>query len=294
MIFQTIWNMMMSLLITPKTYSSLPECYRHLRPFGEEVRFDHKKCKDTKQRLYVKRILKGYVYHCHNCGCHGIYSTQPGSLSPNKTLEQLQNIKKKPSKPIQTGNLSLSEGFDPILSMPAARWVQKYGILKEEATRYGFGMKGNRLILPVYDAQGKLIYYQARNLETPTKKNPKYLNVRAKDAKNVFFKSKGTYPHKTAVIVEDILSAIKTGRHAQSYALLGSYIPLGFAEELQEYDQAIIWLDPDKTKDAMRYSRQFTAIVGIPIHVCISNKDPKEHSSEYLANRIKRFHKTNV
>jgi len=267
-----------------KMENQLSHSYFHNEPVGEEIRFSHEECNDTRDRLYVKRTRTGYLYHCHNCGLNG-WVHGKRSLSPKETLQALEKPKK--NQVVKDVKLNLPHEFTTQLSPKAQIWLEKYGITDDEANKFRFGMlpHRNRLLLPVYDSNDSLVYYQTRYLDKPTKQNPKYLNVRASGAKNVFF----ICNHRATdlcILVEDILSAIKVGRQVDSIALLGSYIPPRIVDILQGYARVCIWLDPDKRAEALKYSKQLNALLGVPVTPIISPKDPKEHSNVEIATFV--------
>lgn len=250
----------------------LSSMYHHQEMIGIETRFDHEECGDQRQRLYVKRTRAGYLYHCFNCNIHGFERADSG-MTPVQTLRALEKLKEY--QEVKCTKLYMPDDFTPDIPDTGKVWLYKYGITEEEIIRYKFGSyhNGSRLFLPVFDGDD-LIYYQGRLL---VGKGPKYLNVRAAGAKNVFFKSHQT-DCSTLCITEDILSAIKVGRHVQGLALLGSYMPLSLTQIIKGYERVYLWLDPDKRKEAAKYAKQFSSLTGISVIPLFTDKDPKEHS----------------
>lgn len=247
--------------------------HQHQEMVGTEVRFDHEECNDQRQRLYVKRTQAGYLYHCFNCNMHG-FQRNNGSMAPVQTLRAIEKLKEY--REVKSTKLYIPDDFTTDIPDTGRVWLYTYGITEEEIVRYKFGSynSGSRLFLPVFDGPD-LVYYQGRLL---TGKGPKYLNVKAAGAKNVFFKSYQTNCN-ILCITEDILSAIKVGRHVQGLALLGSYMPLSLTQIIKGYRRVYLWLDPDKRKEAAKYAQQFSSLTGIPITPLFTDKDPKEYSN---------------
>lgn len=257
----------------------LNSMYHHQEMIGTEVRFNHEECQDKRERLYVKRTRKGYLYHCFNCNMHGFEWADSG-MTPAQTIRALEKLKEY--QEVKCTKLYMPNDFTPDIPDRGKVWLYKYGITEEEISEYKFGSycNGSRLFLPVFNGSD-LIYYQGRLL---TGRGPKYLNVKAAGAKNVFFKTK-RYSN-ILCITEDILSAIKVGRYVQGLALLGSYMPLSLTQIIKGYSRVYLWLDPDKRKEAAKYSQQFSSLTGVSIIPLFTDKDPKEHSDIFIKKTL--------
>ena len=248
-----------------------------------EMRYNHDECGDTRSRLYVKRTQKGFIYHCHNCG-HSGFSSTDGCLTPSETLRCLTEPQQY--QEVEATKLYLPDDFTTDIPDRGKVWLLKYGITMDEARHYKMGsyQSGNRLFLGVFDSNNNLVYFQGRYLGTVDKYNPKYLNVKAKGARDVYFRSGSG---RILCVVEDILSAIKVGRHVSGLALLGSYIPLSLINILNEgYDKVYIWLDPDKQKEAVKYSKLFGSMIDCPVIPILLDKDPKEYTNHAICTRL--------
>jgi hypothetical protein len=87
------------------------------------------------------------------------------------------------------------------------------------------------------------------------------------------------------VLVEDQVSAIKVSRQAECMALLGTHIPNWLFEHIIAHSQytsypILVWLDPDKHKESIVYSRVFRQYT--PSYPIISDKDPKYYNDEEI------------
>jgi len=167
-------------------------------------------------------------------------------------------------------------------------WLYKYGITDQDIKRYRFGFSEwyDRLIMPVFN-DGKLVYWQGRNLGKSTKDSPKYTNVKS-NRSSVYFQLL-TYPGKPVVLVEDILSAIRVNNAGyNSVALLGTNIGTYLVKELQQLRPTLVlvWLDPDKRLDCVKYACRLTAL-GVPTQPVITcDRDPKEYSQQEIKDLI--------
>ena len=264
----------------------LPDEYRHRESVGTEVRYNCPACGDTKERLYVTRTAKGHLYHCHNCAPKmSGFVYDKSTPTPTETLHRLSNP--QVNQIVEQSEIVLPKDFTPDIPMPGLAWLYKYGITDEEIQRYSFGYSSyhNRLVLPVYDADARLCYYQARTLGVPSKSNPKYINVRSKGKDGYFWQSarNSFWGCFNIVLVEDILSAVKVGRSCNCIGLLGSYIPSSLTSELVKYHKIYIWLDADKWKESIKYAIKLSAQMGKQVVPIYTEMDPKGYTTRDIA-----------
>lgn len=261
----------------------LPEQYRHYDDIGVMRRYNHEECGDGKERLYVTRTETGWIFHCHNCApvMSGRYISTKGDTPPSQTAKLIEATS-QPRLQIMSDEekVKLPEDFTLQIPREGASWLMSYGITEDEKKRYGIGFSPslNRLILPVYREGVGLVFWQGRYLGKANKKKPKYLSVMAKGQDKLFEIKNG---NARVVVVEDILSAIKVGRHTSAIALLGSYLPTTIYKRLSDYNKVGLWLDYDKYKDAVAYAkrlREFGHSV-INIHTPL---DPKEQTDQAI------------
>jgi hypothetical protein len=205
--------------------------------------------------------------------------------SPENTIISIQDIRNPRLKVVDKIHLPLD--YQTKLTPAGALWLCKYGITDEERRIYhiGFSPKLNRVILPIYDKDEKLAFWQGRLLETPSKTVPKYMSVQVKGAEKLFeIDSEGD----TVVVVEDMVSAIKVGRHAASIALLGSYIPHGLFKRLKKYKNIMMWLDADKYAESVKYSKRFREF-GFKVITMNTSLDPKAVNDETIKGYLTNF-----
>jgi hypothetical protein len=260
---------------------------------AEEVKSNCPRCGDTRERLYTKKVQGGYVRFCHNANCYKDDSfVRDKQQSPTDIIQQA-NLLHKTQESFEYENklLELPWDFSTELSRECILWLSKYNITSEEVREFniGFSKRMNRLILPVYNEDGVLIYYQGRNLGNVSKHNPKYLNVRQIGAKNVYFNNytRAVESPNALFIVEDILSAIKVGRVYKSKALLGSYFPKDFYSTIPLDIEAIyIWLDDDKYLTALAEAKRLKLLTNKFIRVIKTQQDPKCYDAQYIKELI--------
>jgi hypothetical protein len=246
-------------------------------PREELVRFNHQGCGDTKERLYVKRISGGYLFHCHNCApAFSGFAPDLQSMSPSQVGKELEV---KESKERDGSLLDLfPDDFTTNIHLRGWFWLEKYGITVDEVIEHniGWSQKNRRVILPVYDKEDptKLLMWQERAVYHDDK--PKYRTYRAVlgNSPPHFEIERG----KDVVVVEDMLSAIKVGRQYGALCLHGSYISQVLINKLAKYRTVFVWLDPDKYDVAVKYGVSM-AKRGLNVRVVKSVRDPKEYSN---------------
>jgi RNA polymerase subunit RPABC4/transcription elongation factor Spt4 len=163
----------------------------------------------------------------------------------------------------------------------AKSWLDQYGITDQEIRRLSivYNKKTRRLVLPLLDKWGNVLVYQQRKLFEDDPK-PKYLTTGGVNGVIWFPRPLDDYPEiDTVVVVEDIVSAIKVGRHIPCMPLLGTNLPVNTAVRLSEtFSGLIVWLDPDKKKEAHKLAIQFSGVFERTGTIW-SEKDPKDYSN---------------
>jgi DNA primase len=234
--------------------------------------------------LVVTRITTGWKWYCHRCHEKGIKFAK--GLSPTEWLRFNQ------AREVRANNVVSKVRFphgcvDEIPAIGLA-WLYKYGLTDLDIDRFNICYSNtlNRVVLPVYDSMGELVYYQARNLGEVTEKSPKYMNVKARGRKNIYFVVDQFGNGDRVVVVEDILSAIRVGNHECCYGLLNAYIPDDLILFLSKtYPEIVLWLDPDKINrmtDRVKRYRSF----GINVRMIRASQDPKYYTDDEIAKKL--------
>ncbi len=276
----------------------LADEYKFEGQVGEQRRFSHSECNDTRDRLYVKRTAKGWLFHCHNCAgnCSGFCYSNSKSLSPSRTLKRYEetkqgSIEEKQAQEQIYNSVSLPYDFTTEIPYKGVIWLDKYNISEQLIIKYNLGYSKilDRLILPVYNDAKEVIFWQGRNLGIIDKYNPKYKNCRI-PGKTVYLDTAiidNSYTNLTEIIiVEDILSAMKIGEYRRTIALLGSYISDSTLDTLKEFSYIKIWLDADKYLTAVKYATRIRQVLNKIVTVIYSIKDPKEYSESALLSYL--------
>lgn len=245
----------------------------------------------------VTRTNTGFICWCH--GCHKSYGIG-GAIPPRKEClrvsgelkaRMIQNPRKRvPS--VNTQTITKSSVYLPMditdeLPTSALVWLRLYGITQQEIQKYGFcwSPKYDRLVLPVRDENGRLVYWQGRYFGLD-KRQSKYINTKSSRG-NIWFDTGGDFP--ITVLVEDILSAIaisRTGK-ARAIALLGSFISDNLIVKLLSEDrQVCVWLDRDKRCDALVFTKRLN-VFGITAKTVSTVKDPKCYKPSTICKELR-------
>jgi len=239
----------------------------------------------------VARFLKHIP--CSNCGsrnnrgvyddgsewCFGCHDSTKASMSPlvarAKHGRQSGGNTNPDCKPLPS-DASVHFG------KPALDWLSKYDIPIETLIKEGVRWSEEwQQLLFTFGT-----FWQARNFR-PGKS--KYFTSGPHDDLLPIYFSPGDVQKRTLVITEDCLSAIKTayatalnGLQMHAMPLLGSHLPSVKLNRLARlYNQAIVWLDHDKGKEAQQIVARCRA-VGMTANVVITQHDPKDYTNEEI------------
>jgi DNA primase len=235
--------------------------------------------------LVVTRMETGWKWYCHRCGEKGIKHAK--GLSPSEWLKF--NKAKEVREHNVVSKVKLPHGMTTDIPATGLAWLYKYNLNDADISYYNiqYSTTLNRVVLPVYDSNMELVYYQARNLGEITARSPKYMNVKARGRKDIYF-DVGDIENPTddCVIVEDILSAIRVGKHLDTVALLNAYIPDELLlRQLITYEKIILWLDPDKWDRMSRKVKRFRSF-NYDVIMIRANQDPKYYTDVEIAEKL--------
>lgn len=165
----------------------------------------------------------------------------------------------------------------------AARvWLYKAGFSNQDIAVLGvyWCPRIERVVLPVRDAAGALIYWQARTLD-PTN-DRKYINPSVDKSRLLAKHGRGGL----VVLTEDLLSAYKVSRAGvQGWALMGTKLNDHItAEVIRTGLPVAVWLDADAPgRAAARKVGQELRACGVEVRDVVTEKDPKLLSRAEIA-----------
>lgn len=176
----------------------------------------------------------------------------------------------------------------------ALAWCKKYEITVEQLLKETiyYSAARDQLIFG-FEAEGKLLAYQARNLNAVSKAKRYFTCGDVNSLLPIYpcrFPVSGTINVRHLVLVEDCLSAIKVAATealgADAMPLLGSGINLRKLSQLRPfYDLLEVFLDPDMWHKSLNIVKQ-AQMLGFQARAVQSDRDPKEHSYAQLKDLL--------
>lgn len=241
-------------------------------PLGHKTRVNCE-CGDGKT-LVINHNIKGFSCHCFRCDVNEFIG------KGKQTLEELARIKELNELSKEELPLQLPDDFTQDIPLHGRLWLYSGGITEPTWKQYniGYSKKYDRVILPVYD-NNKLIWYQCRALHEG--QVPKYIQP-SRGRESIVFTSKGGKNNGRAVLVEDILSAIRVGKHIRTYSLLGTKISTNQANILAKHSHVTTWLDADKAGRVGAYKIRKTMSLLTEVTDIVTAVDPKKLSDKEI------------
>jgi len=245
-------------------------------PLGHKRRIACAECGTSDKSLIVNHGSKAYNAYCFRCG------DNPFEIKGEMSLAELAHIKELNENVLkQRLPLSLPTDYSTDIPITGRLWLYSAGITEStwRENRIGYSETLERVILPVYDSRGKLIWYQCRAILKG--QTPKYVQP-ASNRETVLFESRHRNTDKECIIVEDILSAIRIGKHCKCISLLGTKITTAQTNYLSRYDNITTWLDSDKAGVTGAYNVRKALQLLTTVKNIVTEKDPKCYSDKEI------------
>jgi hypothetical protein len=208
-------------------------------PTGQKTRIDCD-CGSGKT-LIVNHFPRKYSAYCFRCDFDKYHIKGISTLAELAHLKQLNER----TALLQLHKLELPDDFTTDIPFEGRRWLYAGGISPTTWQAHGIGYSPSleRVVLPVYDDRRNLLWYQMRAVHEG--QEPKYIQP-DRPRGNITYKV-GVSRSNTqrAIVVEDILSAIRVGKYIPTYSLLGTKITTEQAAMLGHYDRVTTWMDDD-------------------------------------------------
>ena len=168
----------------------------------------------------------------------------------------------------------------------ARQWLEQYQLSRLDlmSNHVMWSEQWSRLIFPYFNETG-LLAWQGRYI--PCGKNKIEFNGKAPQKwfsqgkiHEIIHPVKVT--NRTAVLVEDIVSAIKVSKFTGAIPIFGSSVSAKQILRLKTVvDRVWYWLDPDMRSKSVKMSNLST-LLGLPAGMIFSDKDPKEHTYDEI------------
>ena len=248
-------------------------------------------CKHHKPKMEVNftENKKGHnPWHCWVCNTRG--KTIPNLLKKIEAYDKIADAKKLipqgsfVEEVIVKNNLILPKEYIPFIDKPntlmvrhALVYLQRRGVTKDDMIKYhiGYCEEGeykNMIIIPSYDADGKLNYFTARSFE----KEPfrKYKNPSV--SRDIVPFEMFINWNSPLVLCEGPFDAIAIKRNA--IPLLGKNIQTNLMKKIvsSKVEKIYIALDSDAIKSSLNFCEKFMN-EGKEVHLLeMDDKDPSE------------------
>ncbi|WQZ00698.1 DNA primase/helicase [Xanthomonas phage NP1] len=223
--------------------------------------------------------------YCHRCGAYG---SQKASESQEELLRRLMAVE---ASQHVTADLPECSSADPTdWPKELSHWCYRHGLHGPRIRELGlfYSKKLDRLVLPLYDSDGRLAYWQARSQTT----KPKWLGPPIDKRGLIVQYGKGSGRH--IVLTEDAISAYKVGLVYEAWPLLGTKLHARHAAKLLELGKpVIVWLDNDTGHSSGGNPGQMAAAAilkqlrsyGLTCYNVVADKDPKAYD-QYQIRKI--------
>ena len=252
---------------------------------GQKRRVDHD-CGDGRTMI-VSRNDRGVSYWCHRCHKKGYIHTERSLAERIAALSEATKWDGAAQESLELPGPGKFDTWD--WPDEALLWLFKAGFSRDEIKSLGWywNPRMQRVILPVRNMDGKVIYWQGRGFD---KDRPKAINPTVNREGLVAQYGSGT---DCVALTEDILSAAKVGgvEGASAWALLGTVLSYSTALSLAELGRPVLLMlddDPAGRRGAAESSK-ILSLLGVWHKQVYFGKDPKLVSRSVIASTIKEY-----
>lgn len=209
-------------------------------------------------------------------------------IVPGKREEIVYNQVNLPKEFISFSNLPELNKVQEILVRQALHFLKKRGISKEQIQKYNIGccLEGeyaNRIIIPSYDADGRLNYFMARSFDQG--ENRKYKNPSVQN-KNIIGLEYFINWEAPIVLVEGIFDALTIQRNV--IPLFGKTLSEALMKKLvlSDTEKVYVALDKDAQREALQHCQTLMSFGKEVYLVEMDGKDANEIGFENFLNII--------
>lgn len=233
---------------------------------GDAVRMTCPSCR-SRNTFSCYKDGSDYIYNCFklSCGLRGAYTVGMTAAEIKLRMNQVKPTKNKELQALVYPEYVVQPASNHVM---LHNFVEKYD-LQHEGLMYD--VKDRRAVFPIH-YNGRLLDAVGRALDGAIPKWYRYSG-------NAEFFTKRTNPDAdVAVVVEDVISAIKVAHFAPSavgFAILGTSINVAIMQQLSDYRKVIIALDRDAIHKTIQYKREVELWTGLPTKALLLDDDIK-------------------
>ncbi len=253
-------------------------------PTGHKTRSDCPKCGEgtNTNAAIINHAVRGYSLFCNACGHNPFESKGTQSLAD---LAELKRLNEEALQPIS--KLELPNDYTTTIPVEGRLWLYSAGLTEStiRENKIGYSENLRRVVLPVYDSNNRLIWFQGRAILKGQK--PKYIQPSRDKGRAIFLKRPDSHTDSGIILVEDILSAIRVGKHITTASLLGTKVNSEQACIIKDYIKATTWLDGDKAGRRGAYNIRKTLGLVCEVGNIVTTVDPKRLSDKQIIQHLK-------
>jgi hypothetical protein len=221
---------------------------------GETVRGYCPDC-GSKNTFTASKTGGAVLYNCYKLGCKisGIHTVGMTAADIQARMQEVEQDKPKP----KVEAMELPEYIIPSRDGRLDRFRGKWD-LHDQGLMYD--IKDRRAVFPIFingvmiDAVGRAL----AGVEVDAGTQPKWLRYTGKA--DYYLAGTGN----TVVVVEDVISAITVAKLGfTGMAILGTSLSVAHMEQLGNYSQVIVALDPDAAHKTLSFRQEIEAWTGV-------------------------------
>jgi hypothetical protein len=239
---------------------------------GDTVRGDCPDC-GGKNTFTANKSGGAVLYNCYKLGCKisGVHTVGMTAADIQARMQEIEQDKPKP----KVEAMVLPEYVVPSGSgLDAFR--DKWDLWDQGLM---YDLKDRRAVFPIFN-NGVMLDAVGRALAGA---EPKWLRYTGKA--NYFLAGTGD----TVVVVEDVISAITVAKLGfTGMAILGTSLSVAHMEQLGNYSQVIVALDPDAAHKTLRFRQEIEAWTGVGT-IALRLDDDIKYQVESDIEQLKEF-----
>ena len=239
---------------------------------GDTVRGDCPDC-GGKNTFTANKSGGAVLYNCYKLGCKisGVHTVGMTAADIQARMQEIEQDKPKP----KVEAMVLPEYVVPSGSgLDAFR--DKWDLWDQGLM---YDLKDRRAVFPIF-INGVMLDAVGRALQGA---EPKWLRYTGKA--NYFIAGIG----ETVVVVEDVISAITVAKLGfTGMAILGTSLSVAHMEQLGNYSQVIVALDPDAAHKTLRFRQEIEAWTGVTT-IALRLDDDIKYRVESDIEQLKEF-----